>query len=72
MLLKDFISHIKHNSVCIELIDNDNYSTIWSGDIGSYNHWIHKTEHQDKTIDTITFNFNDVMCIYLVGDEDVL
>ena len=71
MILKDFISHIKHNSVCIELIDNDNYATIWSGDVGSYNHWIYKSEHQDKTIDTITFNFNDVMCIYLVGDEDV-
>ena len=71
MSLKEFISHIKHNSVCIELIDNDNYSTIWSGDIGSYNHWIHKEDHEGKTIDNITFDRNDAMFIYLVGDEDV-
>lgn len=68
MTLGKFISHIKHNSVCINLVNNEYLYSIWSGDIGSYKHWIHKDKYDDKVINSISCNFNDVMIIYLEGE----
>ena len=68
MTLGKFISHIKHNSVCINLVNNDICDSIWSGDIGSYKHWIHKDKYDDKVINSISFNFNGIMLIYLEGE----
>ena len=67
MKVSVFIGHIKHTSVNIKLIGYESEMFIYSGTVGSYQHWIHKDEVAELDIAEINFDSNDNMCIYLEG-----
>lgn len=71
MTLNEFISHQKHKSVDIIIIQ-DCYGAVYIGDVGSYNHWIYKSKLDNIQIENITFSSNDTMIINLDPDAEII
>ena len=67
MKLNEFFSHIKHSSVNIKIIGSDTCYDIYSGTVGTYQHWVHKNDYDDAEIDVISFD-KGTMNIFLEGE----
>ena len=77
MKLNDFINHIKHNSIIIDIrIIREVYNgyeslmipnQIYFGDVGSFKHWVNKHDYELMKIHHIEFNNNEM--IILLYDE---
>ena len=69
MKLKNYINHLKHKSLYIELVDSKIHEIIYQGTLGVYLNWIHKGKYEEYDIEKILF-FNESsvvesMTIYL-------
>ena len=70
MKIRDFIYHIKHNSVILTLYDLDNDEIIVSCSIGESKHNINLLRYYDYDINYIKCYVNEfLVCIRGVKDE---
>lgn len=69
MKLKNYIKHLKHKSLYIELVDSKIHEIIYQGTVGTYLNWIHKSEYEEYYIEKILFfdesSIVESMTIYL-------
>ena len=73
MKLNEFINHIKHNSLSIEIIDYS-YITIYDGSIGSYKTSVIKNKIDEKGIfidNCIIFKIHDTNYKLKINNDDL-
>lgn len=63
MLVKTFISHIKHKSLHIEIVDKNFDSLLFDGTIGEYKTSLAKDKCDNLSIEEICPGFNDSLMI---------
>ena len=68
MKVNKFLSHIKHSSLELKLVDLETGITFYNGTYGTYKNWVHKELTDNNSIAEIQFNRDDIMIIYVEGD----